>query len=92
MIPARGERLRRKADREPEVRAFPRKREPLRHHTDNGVVGAIERYGLADDSSLAAKAPLPESMTDHYHAPCARLILVGCEHATELGFDAQNFK
>ena len=73
-------------ERDPEVlvgRAPRTRGEACRHDADDGVAGAVEGQGLADDIGARAEPPLPEAVAEHHDMAAAGRVLLVEEGASE---------
>src|SRR5262245_26245117 len=64
-----------------QLRAPIRKREMLRHHSDNGVWESVEPDYSADDTRVASKFSLPETMADDNHRASRLIVLARKQRA-----------
>ena len=63
-----------------------------RHHTNHGVVLAVQSERLIDDVSLTTKAALPKSIAKHDHRRAAWLVFFVCEDTPDSGVGPQSRK
>ena len=66
-----------------------RKRKSARHHTDDGVTGAIERDRPPQNFWIGSEAVAPELVAENHFKFAARLVFFRSERASEGGNHAQ---
>ena len=82
----------RESNRDPQLIIIRGKLKTRRHYAHNRVAFIVERKHFADDSWIATKSPLPQTVTQHRDSMCARLIFGGRKHTTDLRIHTEQRK